>query len=483
MDAASTQTAPPADSRLRATDARPGRLGRRLLLCLALAALLRLFLGGGLFWASGQPSPELALQAVGQRLLAPDSVRYHETARSFTRYWRGQLPDFSPGLTPEYLGYPLLLGALYHLTVPHPLVGVALNALCFFLMSLLAHGLAVRLGRRPAGAAFAALLVALWPPSLAYSSVLLKDSIFLLCVMAMLFLLVSLVQPLDRRDLWKAALGLAPCAWLAMNLRQDFVPLGLAAACAGALLALAEAVRRKRAAWGLVILAAWLAVAGASWLSYCYPLGPTYYQKITASKSKPQAGLKGAWPEVKAQPPVWQQASVWDVTLRLMRQTALKGWHQLWAKRWLYATVSSASLSPQDMLIITGPKSLAVLLGASLRNLFLFPDPWQRWPSSAGNDLLRLAITAQALLWYALLAAAVLGLVAALRRRLRPACLLLFWVLGIGLLLAVVVTNLGTLYRLRDLVMLPLLTVVSLRPFVWLGNWVALAGPARSATG
>ncbi|MEW5914176.1 MAG: hypothetical protein AB1814_16595 [Thermodesulfobacteriota bacterium] len=453
-------------------EARPVRLGRRLLLCLVLAALLRLLLGGSLLWTSGQPTPKLALQAVGQKLLAPDAIRYHEAARLLTLYWRGQAPEFIPGLHPSYLGYPLLLGVLYHLSVPHPLVGVALNALCFFLMSLLAHGLAIRLGRGPAGAALAALLVALWPPSLAYSSVLLKDSVFLLCALAVLFLLTCLVQPLGRRDLWKAALGLAPCAWLAMNLRQDFLLLGLAAASAGALLALAQALRKRHLAWGLVVLAAWLSVVGTIWLSQRYPLGPTYYQKTKAAQPKPRAGLNGAVPQMKAQPPAYQQASLWGGTLQITEQAALAGWRQLWARRWLYGTEASASLSPEAMLIVTSPKSLAVVLEAGLRNLFVFPYPWQRWPSGGSGDLLRIAVTAQALLWYVLLAAAVLGLAAALRRRRRAGCLLLFWVLGLGLVLALAVTNLGTLYRLRDLVFLPLLTVVSLRPFVWLGNWL-----------
>lgn len=421
----------------------------------------------GLYWASPETTPEGALYQVSNRLLAPDAPRYHAAALLLSQYWEGQVSVFSPGLTPEYLGYPAVLAALYYLTGPSLWAGLALNALAMFLASLLAFHLAARLGRGPAGASWAALLVALWPPSLAYSSVLLKDATFLACLMGVLLLLVMTAQSQRGRDPWLAALLLGPLAWLAMTLRPDFALLGLAAACGAGLLGLAGALYRWRPLMAAGVAAAFLIVALAAWVVETHPLGPSLYPEPphAAEPSPPGAGhyaLERKIPRVRAAPPAEPPS--------LLSQAALGLWRFIWAKRWLYGAAGSASTSPQALLIVDNAASLAAMVGAALRDLFLFSYPWQRWPS--GGGALSWVVTAQSLLWYALLPGLALGLATALRRRPRAALLLLFWLFGVGVLLALVVVNLGTLYRMRDMIFLPLLATVSLRPYAALWRWV-----------
>ena len=443
------------------------RLNRTLLLVLLLIALLRLGLGAGLYWTSREPTRQDALYQVSHALLAPDAPRYHAAAELLARYWRGEAPAFTPGLTPEYLGYPVILATLYYLVGPAFEAGLALNAISMLLASLMAFHLAARLGRGPAGAAWAALLVALWPPSLAYTLVLLKDASFLACLMGVLLLLTMAAQPRRGRDPWLAALLLAPPAWLAMTLRPDFMLLGLAAAGVAGVLGLAGALLDRRPVIALGVVAACLAVGLAAWAVRTYPLGPRLCteQPRSAHSAAPRAVL----PPRVSQPPAARAAA--PVPPRgIIHQAALDLWRTLWAKRWLYGATGAPSLSPESLLIVDDAASLGVALAAALRDLLLFPYPWQRWPSAGGK--LSWVITAQSLLWYALLPGLAWGLAVALRRRPRAALFLVFWLLGVGLALALIVVNLGTFYRMRDMIFLPLLAAVSLRPYASLWRWM-----------
>jgi hypothetical protein len=438
-----------------------------LVLALLLIALLRLGLGAGLYWASPEPTSEGALYQVSHALLAPDAPRYHAAAELLVKYWRGDQPFFIPGLTPDYLGYPAILASLYYLVGSTIWAGLGLNAMSMFLASLMAFPLAARLGRGPAGATCAALLVALWPPSWAYTSVLLKDAPFLACLMGVMLLLVMTAQSRRGRDPWVAALLLAPLAWLAMTLRPDFMLLGLAAAEVAGVLGLAGAVIRRRPAIALGVVTACFAVGLAAWAVKTHPVGPyLYHEPPRASESAAPRTCspprQGNHFEVRAAAP----ASSYDA----INQAALGLWRTLWAKRWLYAATGSASLSPDALLIVDDAVSSGIALAAALRDLLLFPYPWQRWPS--GEGILSWVVTAQSLLWYALLPGLAWGLAESLRRRPKAALLLVFWLLGMGLVLALVMVNLGTLYRVRDMIFLPLLAAVSLRPYAPLWRWV-----------
>ncbi|MCB2226136.1 MAG: hypothetical protein KQH53_05610 [Desulfarculaceae bacterium] len=455
-------------------DASRPRPGRKLLAVLAAIAALRLLLGLGLYWTAPGPSPTEQLYQVSERLLAPDAPRFYAAALHIDRFWSGRLGHCEPGLTPEYLGYPALLASLFQLTGAGVWPGLALNALAWFLASLLAFYLAVRLGRGQAACAWAALLVALWPPALAYNAVLIKDSVFLCLLMGIMLCLVAVASPRRPRDSWLAAAWLLPLAWVAMTVRFDFSTLGLVVAGAAGVLGLAGAVFRWRLLTAAGVVAACLAVFFASWLATRCALGPALIHEQQLH-TPPVTSL--AEPVAPAARPAWRAAAPTEQPGPVI-QSAREAWRYLWGKRWLYAANGTASAPPETMLIVDSPSSLARLAAASLRDLFLFPYPWQRWPSSGGA--ISKIISAQSLFWYALLPGLVLGLVRLLRRRPRAALLLLFWSLGVGGLLALVVVNLGSLYRMRDMIILPLLATVSLRPYAALWRWVRWGKAGRS---
>ena len=70
-----------------------------------------------------------------------------------------------------------MLAIVYALTLPEPAMGVLLNCLAFLGAGLLARRMALLFGAGRKGALLPAVLVVLWPPSLLYSPLLLKDSL------------------------------------------------------------------------------------------------------------------------------------------------------------------------------------------------------------------------------------------------------------------------------------------------------------------
>lgn len=79
---------------------------------------------------------------------------------------------------------------------------------------------------------------------------------------------------------------------------------------------------------------------------------------------------------------------------------------------------------------------------------------------------MNLLVSAQGVLWYALLLGILPGMVRSLPRRPDTALPLAMW--GLGLLLAFVVLNRGTLFRLRDVAIMPLVLFWDMG---WLWPW------------
>jgi hypothetical protein len=97
----------------------------------------------------------------------------------------------------------------------------------------------------------------------------------------------------------------------------------------------------------------------------------------------------------------------------------------------------------------------AELAGAALRDLFLWPFPWRPFPAGPWGPV-KAAVAAWAALWWLALPGLAAGAAIHLRRRPVAAGAVLAWSLVLGLLLGVVVLNRGTLFRLRDLSLIPL---------------------------
>ncbi|MFH1035520.1 MAG: hypothetical protein V1806_13505, partial [Pseudomonadota bacterium] len=226
----------------------PGR-DRRLAWLLLAALVLRLVLNLGLHaWPPPTPG-EPKLLALSQRLMAMDAWGFQAGAQKVLEHWRHP----QEGLGPEQMvsRFSVFLAGLYRLTWNDPLLMVLVNALCYLGAGLLAHGLARRLGHPPGRARWLALAVCLWPPSLAWSALPMKEGLCLLGILAYLSLLLWLAGSgpggWGRRAL--AALGLLALAGLLSYLRFYLGYLLLLVGWAPLLARLLPARSGRRPAW------------------------------------------------------------------------------------------------------------------------------------------------------------------------------------------------------------------------------------------
>ena len=440
------------------------------------ACALRFFVGLVAYLLAWRAALSNPLPVLNSWLLAIDATQYHVLAERMATFWAGHSAALSLGLPDKFLGYPVVLGWVYFLLGPHPLWGVLLNCLAFLGVGLLAYRLALRLGHPPGLALALALLVALWPPSLSYSSALLKDSLNLLAVFLLLATLDDLLDPGKREgkawaDGW-AGLGLLLGAYGLVVLRPEFATVvafvTLGAAAWSALRGLSG---RRGRPWRP--LAAGLLVAMGIFLGISYSpvrLLPAQAPALSSAPSRSEQIPLGAVPATLSR----AATLPWSAQLT---QQANAGLEQLWQRRWKYAQSGGVSLLPEAHVLPDGPEGLAVIVGASLRNLLLYPLPWERWPSGGGQAIIGLAVTSQSLFWYALLPGLAWGLVEALRRRSTACPPVVLWVAVVGSMLALMIVNMGTLYRIRDLALLPSLLLFSSAPYRWLcGKLLLRAG-------
>lgn len=171
--------------------------GNRWLLAAALVAfVVRAVLAVVFQWASLLEVPALdALRSApvgGYRfwIVSADAAWYHESARRLVLAWR-QGTEFPEGTGPEYF---ILTAVVYVLFGPNPLNGVLWNALLGALAVVLGFRIAARLGG-DAAAAPAAILIALWPSAVLWSTQLLKDTLCLALILLLLYLTMQAVEP------------------------------------------------------------------------------------------------------------------------------------------------------------------------------------------------------------------------------------------------------------------------------------------------
>ncbi len=434
------------------------------------AAALRLVLALGLWAAACHVAPAEPHAWLSRTLKGPDAIAYQSDARQMHDYWVQGQDAFDPLLNDKYLGYPSLLAAVYWLTTPHPLVGVLLNVLCFLVVGLMIRRMALGLGQSPGVATGLALLALLWPPSLAYGSILLKDSLVMAAILVFLGFSLEAIRPgpgeeTGGRVPWRVLVaGLA--AFFLMCLRSEFQPVCLALGLLTGGLGVLAALRRTGRRGLLASVALALAVVGAFYLSHHFSLvrlAPPVTSELAPKKlavpsaPQPALALAGAGPLAGVSLPEPRQGLI-ELRMRLTRL------------RWNYACTGGVSLDPGAQIIPFGaPPRLQVAL-RGLNNLFLFPYPWQAWPLGQGFSWSGALVSFQAVLWYLLLPGLAWGLVLGLRRHTLAALVILAWLVMLGAVLTFVDLNLGTLYRHRDMVILPLLPFLAATLYAWLGR-------------
>ncbi|MBI4800727.1 MAG: hypothetical protein HY794_18720 [Desulfarculus sp.] len=428
---------------------------------MAAAFALRLAVGVAVYALACQANPKTPLATLNSWLLTWDANQYHAIALRLAEYWHGQAAVLSLGLPDKFLGYPMALAAVYYLLGPHPLWGVLVNCLAFWGLGLLAHQMALLLGQSRPRATWLALLVCLWPSSLAYSSALLKDSLHLLAVFTLITALGQFLRPLPGprpSRPWPAGLGLVAGTYALIVNRPEFWGIILAIATTASLW---SALTGRPRPWTWRPALACFLVGMAVFLgTHCAPMEllPAY------ARIKHSPRLGGTAPTSQQQtPPTAALASMglesaWS-------QMVSNGLESLWQRRWEYAVSGGVSLLPAAHVLPDGPQGLAVVVASGLRDLLFYPCPWQRWPSSDSNLPLRLGVAAQSLAWYLLLPGLAWGLARTRWQATPTALAAASWALVVGLAIAVMVVNLGTLYRLRDMVLLPLLPFFSAEPY------------------
>jgi hypothetical protein len=101
-------------------------------------------------------------------------------------------------------------------------------------------------------------------------------------------------------------------------------------------------------------------------------------------------------------------------------------------------------------------------LPRALANVLFTPFPWQWLDVGGSTGLFKALSVVEALLLYALIVPLIVGLVAVVRRGSPDALYLAVFVVAMALLLGFVISSLGTLFRLRLELLLPLLSVAGL---------------------
>ena len=460
------------------------------------AFFLRLGVGLGLYLLAYRHDASQAAEVLNRWLLAPDATGYHHVAVALSKVWQGLEPVLISDMPNSFLGYPVLLAGIYSLFGPYYVCGIILNSSAFLAMGLIARRLALLLGQGKTPALCLSLLVCLWPPSLAYSSVLLKDSLFLLSVFGMLYFLIYMLKQggLSLVGGVLPALGLAASCLLLANIRPEFILVGLTFGGAGVSTAVVVEVLKRRFAslWRPALV---FALVSAAFLgAKLFPLGdlarprlripsPQMRQgcttpmadKITSSGGSNKFLIEensDARQVVSAKGRVIMAGDagrLQDVVSSILNRLESAIVH----RRVEYAQSGGITLTPKAHLIGSGPRTWSYLALRGLANLLVFPCPWQNWPpgkSRKSSIGLGLAVSGQAVLWYALLPGIFTGLFIRIKEKPLPGLVLAWWVLGLGAVLGIIVVNLGTLYRQRDMVLLPMILFFSAWPYAWLAG-------------
>jgi tetratricopeptide (TPR) repeat protein len=240
----------------------------RFLLGTALLAFgVRTLVAVALHWIAALELPVLrALQTApvdGYRfwILAPDATWYHASAVAAVIAWEHGT-EFPTGSGPEYF---IFTAIAYRLFGANPLNAVLWNALFGALSVVAGYRIAARLAG-PSAARPAALLIALWPSAVLWSSQLLKDAACLWLILLLLYLTMRAVEPpLPAASRWQALARWAGlllvlfAASLAMHRFRYYILLVLIPA--PAVFVVHALIRRTRGtAWHVVTASAVMAV-------------------------------------------------------------------------------------------------------------------------------------------------------------------------------------------------------------------------------
>lgn len=437
---------------------------RRLVYVACGSYALRSAVALALFTVSANELPLLRSVQSGEGFwrFAPDAPGYHVHGMAALREgvctgWilAGSAIDLFGGM----------VALLYWLFVPHPLVLVVFNVWAATGTALLAFAIARRVSGRDGAGIAAAALVGFWPSTLVWSSQLLREPSLLLVLFLLLWLLgrIGSLTPGRLVRPGVVMVGVAATVFVLAKSRPyaGWIMLGSVLA-----IAVWDFVRGRGRA---VIVCGGIAMAFGVWAGISRPL----WLPMVGLPFRPMGAASGFACGAPMQEKALVAAPSWlpRVSIRALAETrrgfALAGG----------TTVAEAGTD------ISTPGDLVRRLPATVAAALFAPYPW-RWFAGSTTGAFRTLAGLEVVLLTTLLPVLIAGGVRAARTGDFGAELTLTYGLVIWLMVALVVVNEGTLFRLRLQGALPVLVVAigggGLRVYGEMARAVAQAIRTRS---
>ena len=427
---------------------------RRLL---AAAAILHVTLAVGLFWAGRARVAPSAVNRDGiVGSFAIDSRYYQRRAARLGEIFKQQgAAAWASARGPLHVKIIsilfLLLGPLFgHGT----LSAEPFNLLCYVAVV----GLALALGREvggPRAGALAACVAALWPTFLLHTLQLLKDTLFVAAALALVLCVTTwLTRDYGPRGAVLTAALMTVAVLVLQLMRPDFAVVALALTLLGlTLLVVRQLIERRALYWNMACPALVLA-AGAFLLLPSLTTRDLHkfkhYPSEQAGQSKSVAGAGQQFPSAVSYLPRVGSGEESRGASRVRHEgVADRAALKIGSTRYRFAGVYAQSGSNIDSGVrLRGPSDIVRYLPRAFAIGWWapFPNTWAAAGKSVGAAG-RLLAGFETLVMYAF---ELLALAAVLRPPRRLAALLLLSVTAFGVtLLAVVVPNMGALYRFR----------------------------------
>lgn len=176
-----------------------GRVKWALMAGLALKIILSVWYFDSFFITRAGESP-LLIGSYG------DSQMHHTVAVAIMNHWMSELPNpavavqIAQGYIHQW-GYGIFLSIIYYIAGPDPAAGVIVNGLLMFLACLLSYRLFRLVGMAEHQAVGGLILLLINPVLWLWSSLLYKDSILYLMVVACTLTILRLIERYDYRQL------------------------------------------------------------------------------------------------------------------------------------------------------------------------------------------------------------------------------------------------------------------------------------------
>lgn len=460
---------------------------------MGLALALRLAVNLGLHIWSHAVS-QAPLFTLANKLRVIDSVFYHQRALSLLQSWSNVsfFKMFVQSSQRDHFATPL--AALYDLFGVRPWAVSIVLCLCYLAVGFLAYALARGLNQPERRARWLALLISLWPPTLAWSVLPLRDGPFTMAVFLFLSSLIWLLAPGPAKPArtifcW---LGLILGSGLAYVLKGYMLWVLPPVALLGFAIAfLRNLGAEQKTGWPRLCSAPLLVLTTLVVLySAMYPAAPVT-QAMPAAQNQIQVTALPT-PKTSQPPAPPTEAGTWAS----LKQKLDAAWDKVTnPKEFLERARYLSLLEKEPSYKGTGisPQGAAGRYGVSQQSwgtiikqaaigfwdLLTFPPPWQRWPARENWGLFTILVSMLSVAWYLLLPGVCMGLFFRVRHGDAGGMVLLAWVLIGGLGMGWAMLNLGTLFRLREMIVLPMLTAFYPGVYLWLGGILGLTKLTR----